>query len=89
MGRVMLSIVEDSCACHDALVGGSSARSNAKRYGDGAWRNTRDNFLLAAQKLGMSSRDVPPCLSFFAPIRVDDEGRFLWHEERRSAGGLR
>lgn len=85
MGRVMLSIVEDSCACHDALTGGSTPRSNSRRYG-GAQRNTRDNFVLAAQKLGLGERDVPPCLSFFAPVRVDGGGRFLWHEERRTGG---
>lgn len=86
MGRVMLSIVEDSCAFHDALVGGSSSRSNQKRFGDPAPRNTRDNFLLAAQKLGLGARDVPPCMSFFSPVRVDGDGRFLWHEERRTGG---
>lgn len=86
MGRVMLSIVEDSCACHDAIIGGSTARSNARRYGEGARRNTRDNFLLAAQKLGLGERDVPPCVSFFAPVRVDGEGCFQWHEARRTGG---
>lgn len=85
MGRVLLSIVEDSCACHDALTGGSTPRSNARRYGE-AHRNTRDNFLLAAQKLGLGERDVPPCLSFFAPVRVDGDGRFQWHEDRRAGG---
>lgn len=85
MGRIMLSIVEDSSGCHDALVGGSSASSNARRYGDGH-RNTRDNFLLAAMKLGLDARDIPPCITFFAPVRVDAEGRFVWHEERRHHG---
>ena len=86
MGRVMLSIVEDSCGCHDAVVGGSTERSNARRYGDAASRNTRDNLLLAAQKLGLGARDVPPCLAFFAPVRVDAEGRFVWLEARRAGG---
>ena len=86
MGRVMLSIVEDSCACHDALVGGSTPRSNARRYGEGDHRNTRDNFVLAAQKLGLGVRDVPPCISLFAPVRVDGQGGFLWHDERRTGG---
>ena len=85
MGRPMLSFVEDSCGCHDALVGGSTAATNARRYGEGA-RNTRDNFLLAAMKLGLDARDIPPCISLFAPVRVDAQGRFLWHPERRQAG---
>ena len=85
MGRPMLSFVEDSCGCHDALVGGSTAATNARRYGDGH-RNTRDNFLLAAMKLGLDARDIPPCLTLFAPVRVDGEGRFVWHGDRRQAG---
>ena len=85
MGRVMLSVVEDSGAFHDALVGGSTASSNARRYGDGH-RNTRDNFMLAALKLGLHSRDIPPCLTFFAPVRVDADGRFIWHADRRTGG---
>lgn len=86
MGRVALSIVEDSCGCHDAVVGGATPASNARRYGDAETRNTRDNFLLAAQKLGLGVRDVPPCVTFFAPVRVDEAGRFAWHEARRAAG---
>jgi uncharacterized protein YcgI (DUF1989 family) len=49
-------------------------------------RNTRDNFVLAAQKLGMGPRDVATCLTFFAPVRVDGDGRFVWHEAKRAAG---
>ncbi len=85
MGRVMLSMIEDSGAWHDAVVGGSTAASNARRYG-GPTRNARDNFLLAAQKLGLGPRDIPPCLTFFAPVRTDAGGRFAWHAEKRHAG---
>ena len=86
MGRVMLSIVEDSCGCHDVLVGGSTAQSNMRRYGEVSHRNTRDNFVLAAQKLGLCIRDVPPCISFFAPVGVDEQGRFQWYGDRRTGG---
>lgn len=85
MGRVMLSVVEDSCGCHDTLVGGSTAATTLKKYGEGH-RNTRDNFLLAALKLGLGERDIPPCITFFAPLRVDQQGRFVWHNERQNEG---
>jgi urea carboxylase-associated protein 2 len=85
MGRVMLSVVEDSGAYHDAIIGGSTAGSNAKHY-EGTHRNTRDNFLLAALKLGLQPRDIPPCITFFAPVRVDDEGRLVWHADKVSPG---
>lgn len=86
MGRVAFSIVEDSSAAHDTVVGPTTAGSAAAAFGPGAWRNTRDNFLAAAAKLGLSRRDVPACVSFFAPVGVDAGGGFVWHGERRQPG---
>lgn len=78
MGRVLMSITADGCGRHDALVGGSTAGSNARRYGRPGLRNTRDNLLLAAAKYGLSRRDVPPCFTLFARIGTDEAGRLLW-----------
>ena len=72
MGRVMLSITEDSSGAHDALTGGSPGGGTPLE------RNTRDNMVLAAAKLGLDRRDLPALLTFFAPIRVDAVGRFGW-----------
>jgi urea carboxylase-associated protein 2 len=78
MGRVLLSIIEDSTGgAHDALMGGSTAASNAARYA-GATRNTRDNLVLVAGKLGLTRRDIPMALSLFAPVRVEADGRLGW-----------
>lgn len=80
MGRVMLSITEDSCGAHDCLVGGSTAESNG-RYASGPGvllRDTRDNFVKLALKLGLDRRDIPGVLSLFAPVRVEEDGRFFW-----------
>jgi uncharacterized protein len=75
MGRVMLSITEDSSGAHDVLTGGSG-RTGA---GTPLMRNTRDNMILAAAKLGLDRRDLPMLMTFFAPVRVDAEGRFFWN----------
>ena len=77
MGRVMLSIVEDSSGAHDALTGGSTPATVAQ-YGDPNRRNTRDNMVLAAAKLGLDRRDLMPLLNLFAPVRVDAKGQFVW-----------
>jgi urea carboxylase-associated protein 2 len=79
MGRALASITGDSGARHDMLTGGSTAASNARRYGPGVWRNTRDNFLLAAGKHGLDRRDIPPCLTLFADIRTDAAEQLAWH----------
>ena len=86
MGRVMLSIVEDSCGAHDLLAGGSTPASARASGRDGPARNTRDNLRLAAGKHGLSPRDVPPCISFFAPVRTDADGHLVWVPGRRSLG---
>jgi urea carboxylase-associated protein 2 len=85
MGRVLASIVEDSSAAHDVLVGGSTAASAAAQFGE-ASRNTRDNLIAAVAKLGLGKRDIPPVVSFFAPIAVDDTGRFQWRDGVRRPG---
>jgi uncharacterized protein len=89
LGKVMFSIVEDSCGAHDVLMGGSTASSNAKKYaganGPGL-RNTRDNFVLLATKAGLDKRDIPAALALFAPVRVDADGRFHWKPELVSEG---
>ena len=80
MGRVLLAVTEDSSGgAHDLLVGGSTAAANAAKYPGVVTRNTRDNLVLAAGKLGLSRRDLPMALTLFAPVRVsDDNGSFAW-----------
>src|SRR5258708_2601814 len=85
MGRVFLSLIEDTSGAHDLLVGGSTPASALAAYGE-ASRNTHENFLAAASKLGLGLRDIPPCVSFFAPVSVDAAGRFVWNAGRKRPG---
>src|SRR6266481_1563822 len=85
MGRVFLSLIEDTSGAHDLLVGGSTPASALAAYGE-ASRNTHENFLAAAMKVGLSFRDIPPCATFFAPVSLDAEGRFLWNGSRKRKG---
>lgn len=85
MGRVFLSLIEDTSGAHDLLAGGSTAGSTLAAFGEVS-RNSHDNFLLAASKLGLGLRDIPPCVSFFAPVSVDAAGRFVWNAARKRPG---
>jgi hypothetical protein len=81
MGRVLCSITDDTGGYHDFVAGGSTRWSDDAKFGaDPQRRNTRDNFLLAAAKHGLSSRDVGPCATFFAAVLTDESGRFVWKE---------
>jgi urea carboxylase-associated protein 2 len=86
MGRVAFSLTEDSSGAHDAIVGASTAASMAALHGPGPWRNSRDNFVAAAMKLGLDRRDVPACLTLFAPAVVRADGLLGWEPARRHAG---
>ncbi len=85
MGRVLFSIIEDTCGAHDPIVGGSTPASNARRYGDASLRNTRENMILAAGKHGLGPRDLAPVVTFFAPVAVVDE-KIVWLDGRVVAG---
>jgi uncharacterized protein len=86
MGRVLTSIIEDTSGAHDALAGGSTPASNRAAYGERDLRNTRENFVAAVAKLGLSRRDIPPCVSLFAPVSVTIEGGFQWDASRKKPG---
>ncbi len=79
MGRVLLSITEDTCGAHDTIVGGSTPLSNARKYGDAGLRSTAENMLLAAGKHGLGARDLAPLVTFFAPVSMID-GAPTWRE---------
>jgi urea carboxylase-associated protein 2 len=85
MGRVFLSLIEDTSGAHDMLMGGSTPASVLAAYGEPT-RNTHENFLAAASKLGLGLRDIPPCVTFFAPVSLDADGRFAWNGTRKKAG---
>jgi uncharacterized protein len=78
MGRVLMSVLEDTAASHDAFCGASNERTNAARYGDGAnWGahpNARDRLLLGAAKFGLGRKDVHPCVNWFKPVRIGSDG---------------
>jgi urea carboxylase-associated protein 2 len=78
MGRVLMSILEDDAATHDAFCGTSNARTNAEKYGEGrnsgAYPNGRDRLLLGAAKFGLGRRDVHPCVNLFKGTRIEHDG---------------
>ena len=87
MGRVMLSIVEDTSGAHDALMGGTAPDPQASASEDEPYqRSTRENLVAAAAKLGLERRDIPSCLSLFAPVGVDADGRFQWEGTKKRPG---
>lgn len=81
-GRALAAVVGDTSGRHDSLFGTTTRRRNDERYGDGSAHGPapagRELLTLAAAKHGLTRRDLPPSLSFFQGVTVDDDGRPRW-----------
>jgi urea carboxylase-associated protein 2 len=90
MGRVLMSIVEDTCGKHDLFCGASNAKTNAAKYasGDnyGPHPNARDRFLLALAKHGLGRRDVMPNVNLFKGVRIENDGSCKFIEASSKVG---
>ena len=78
MGRVLMTIVDDTSSRHDCLCGTTTRRSNDERFGSGdvsgPTPNGRDLLALGAAKLGLGRPDVAPNINLFKSVRVSDDG---------------
>jgi urea carboxylase-associated protein 2 len=96
MGRVLCSIVEDTCGWHDTLVGHGMKAGDAARFGAGRYqelrnerhRNSRDNFLVELGKHGLGKRDLGANVNFFARVEVDETGALRWIPGASRPGGF-
>jgi urea carboxylase-associated protein 2 len=80
-GRVLATIVSDEAdGHHDAFCGTTTAKANDAKYGPGESAPQgktpagRELFVLAAAKHGLTPRDLPPGISFFKGVRIEDDG---------------
>jgi uncharacterized protein len=82
MGRVLCSIVEDTCGWHDTITGMMNAELSRKKYGEGSYqklrndfyRNTRDNLLTELGKYELGKRDIVANVNLFTKVAVDADG---------------
>ncbi len=80
-GRVMLTIVADTCGRHDTVGGACSAESNSVRYAfDRCFMHScRDNFLAALSAVRgaggspLGKRDITSNVNFFMNVPVEGE----------------
>ncbi len=83
MGRVLCSIVGDTCGWHDALCGHTDAALVESKYGRKRYqqarnqfhRNAHDNLVVELEKWGLGRRDLAPNVNFFSKVVADEDGR--------------
>ena len=94
MGRVLGSIVGDTCGWHDTLSGCGDALSSVASFGEGGYqelrndfhRNARDNFLVELAKHGLGKRDLVGNVNFFVRVTADDDGNLVWQRGNSRPG---
>ncbi len=74
MGRILFTIVDDTCGRHDTIGGCCSAESNQFRYKEEGTPNCRDNFLRALADFGLGKKDIVANLNFFMNVPVEPDG---------------
>ena len=82
MGRILVSIIEDTCGWHDPIGGVSNAVSVREKYGErryqearnGFFRDGRGLFLIEMGKWGLGRRDLIANINFFSRINVNEGG---------------
>jgi len=91
MGRILLSIIDDTYGWHDTMTAFSSAESNMAKYGEKTYqeyrndyyRNSRTSLLTEIAKYGMTLRDLHSAINFFTRINVDDKGNLSFANQSK------
>jgi uncharacterized protein len=92
MGRILLTLIDDTSARHDALCGGSNRADNERRYGAGSLGsstpNARDLMAVAGARLGLVRADIGPCLNLFKKAIVTKDGSISLIGDVRPGGSV-
>jgi urea carboxylase-associated protein 1 len=83
-GRIMLTIVADTCGRHDTLGGACATESNMVRYDIGKryMHACRNSFLKSALAWGhgLDKRDLTSNINFFMNVPVTPEGQLTFED---------
>ncbi len=91
MGRVLVSIIDDTCGWHDALTACSTPKSVNEKFGEKNYQNHRNSYyrngftslVTEVSKYGMSVRDMHSMVNFFTRVDVDNEGGVLYTNQSK------
>jgi len=94
MGRVLASVIDDSCGWHDTICGMSNAALVEAKYGKADYqqqrnamhRNARDSMLIELGKWGLGKRDIVPNINLFSKVTADEAGGLHYQPGHSKAG---
>lgn len=94
MGRILCSIVEDTCGWHDTFCGVSNAAMVEAKYGrtrfqeqrNDFYKNGYDSLLNELGKYGLGKRDFVPPVNFFSKVTANEDGELTFHTNHSREG---
>jgi urea carboxylase-associated protein 2 len=94
MGRVLASIVSDSCGWHDTITGHTIPALIAARWGalsyqearNDARRSARELLLVELAKHGLGQRDLVANVNFFTKVAIGEDGELTFEPGNSPAG---
>lgn len=94
MGRVMASVIEDTCGWHDPLCGHSRQADIDALHGptsfaaerNAARRGAREELLLELAKHDLGARDMAATINLFSKVTVAEDGSLRLHPASSQPG---
>jgi uncharacterized protein len=88
MGRIVMSIIEDTCGWHDVICGVTYPSHIRERFGKKSYqlhhndfhRNGYDSLLVEMAKHELGKRDFTETVNFFSKVAVDSDGALHYVE---------
>ena len=96
MGRILCSIIGDSCGWHDTLSGVSDTQGLEAKYGQRRYQQHRNEFARGGRELlltelakwGLGLRDLLPNVNFFTKVQPDAQGQLAYVAQHSKAGAF-
>ena len=94
MGRILLSVIDDTVGWHDPIGGTSNRTMVESKYGPSTYqqdrndyhKNGRDSFLVELGKWGLGPRDLVANVNLFSRVDVGDDGTMSFAAGNSKAG---
>jgi urea carboxylase-associated protein 2 len=94
MGRILISIIDDTCGWHDPLGGHSTEQMVRVKYGESSYQQNRndyfhnphDSFLVELAKWGLGAADLCPNINFFSRLSVSELGAISFESGNSEPG---
>lgn len=94
MGRILMSITDDSCGWHDVICGVSDSGLIERRFGEKSYQNFQNSFhrngydslLVELAKHGLGRRDFTETINFFSKVSVAEDGSLSFIKDHSTPG---